>query len=94
MATRPGQLNTHAGTESCFSLRVRLASLCSRGWFSSLFWSRMMLRHPSAFQSTCREEGCSSTAFGLGGVPEKTVWTNPAVRGSVFSGTPPSPALP
>ena len=79
MESRSGQPNTH-GPESCFLADVGLASVCSRGVFSSLFWSRMMLRHPSAYHSTRREEGCSSTAFAASRCAAGSDWSNHADR--------------
>jgi len=49
----------------CVPARDRLSFLCSRGVFSSLVSSGAMLRRPSAYHHTPREEGCSSTAFGF-----------------------------
>jgi hypothetical protein len=40
-----------------------------------------MLRQPSFFHSTRREEGCSSTAFGMRSSNWFQVWSNPANRG-------------
>ena len=65
MESRSGQPNTH-GPESCFLADVGLASVCSRGVFSSSHCDRTMLRRPSACHPTHREQGCSSTAFGPG----------------------------
>jgi len=43
----------------------------------------MMLRHPSFYQRTRREEGCSSTAIRPVDTVGWTAWINLADRGSV-----------
>jgi hypothetical protein len=41
-----------------------------------------MLRRPSTYHPTRREEGYSSTAFGTSNFIGEAVWNNPANRGS------------
>jgi hypothetical protein len=59
--------------------------LCSRGRFSSSLCDRTMLRRPSTFHPTPREEGCSSTAFDTVYAIAYPGWCNLADRGSVYA---------
>src|SRR5262245_12528730 len=52
------------------------------GWFSSLLCSRTMLRRPSVYLSTLREEGCSSNAFARAADRSAAGWNNHADLGS------------
>jgi len=53
-----------------------------------------MLRRPSGYHATPREEGCSSTAFEPARYRDAPVWNNPAIRGSGFAIANNFPALP
>jgi len=50
--------------------------------FSSVLCTRAMLRRPSNYQATPREEGCSSTAYGFLDLISQVAWNNLASRGS------------
>jgi hypothetical protein len=52
-----------------------------------------MLRRPSEFRHTLREEGCSSTTFGEVFSPKGANWNNPAGRGSAPFEEDTSPAV-